>query len=44
MLIRLAEVRSYETQSIIYGGSVLVFGGLGLIVSVIVERILSRRK
>ena len=29
MLIRLAEVRSYETQSIIYGGSVLVFGGLG---------------
>ena len=44
MLIRLAEVRSYETQSIIYGGSVLVFGGLGLIVSFIVERILSRRK
>ena len=44
MLIRLAEVRSYETQSVIYGGSVLVFGGLGLIVSFIAERLLARRK
>lgn len=26
------------------GGSVLVFGGLGLIVSFIVERVLSRRR
>ena len=41
---RVTEIQSYETRSIVYGGSVLAFGGLGLIVSFIVERILSRRK
>lgn len=44
MLIYMTEIRSYETRRVIYGGSVLAFGGLGLIVSFIVERILSRRK
>ena len=44
MLTRVTEIQSYETRSIVYGGSVLAFGGLGLIVSFIVERILSRRK
>lgn len=44
MLTRVTEIQSYETRSIVYGGSVLAFGGLGLIVSFIAERILSRRK
>lgn len=44
MLTRVTEIQSYETRSIVYGGSVLVFGGLGLIVSFIVERALSRRR
>lgn len=34
---------SYEMRSVIYGGSVLCFGGLGLIVSFIVERSLVRK-
>ena len=29
---------SYEMRSIVYGGSVLCFGGVGLIVSFVVER------
>lgn len=29
---------SYEMRSIVYGGSVLCFGGIGLIVSFVVER------
>ena len=44
MLTRVTEIQSYETRSIVYGGSVLAFGGLGLIVSFIVERVLSRRR
>ena len=44
MLTHVTEIQSYETRSIVYGGSVLAFGGLGLIVSFIAERILSRRK
>ena len=44
MLTRVTEIQSYETRSIVYGGSVLAFGGLGLIVSFIAERTLSRRK
>ena len=44
MQTRVTEIQSYETRSIVYGGSVLAFGGLGLIVSFIAERILSRRK
>ena len=44
MLTRVTEIQSYETRSIVYGGSVLAFGGLGLIVSFIAARILSRRK
>lgn len=44
ILTRVTEIQSYETRSIVYGGSVLAFGGLGLIVSFIAERILSRRK
>lgn len=44
MLTRITEIQSYDTRSAVYGGSVLVFGGLGLIVSFIAERILSRRK
>ena len=44
MLTRVTEIQSYETRSIVYGGSVFAFGGLGLIVSFIAERILSRRK
>lgn len=44
MLTRVTEIQSYETRSIVYGGSVLAFGGLGLIVSFIAEPILSRRK
>lgn len=34
---------SYEMRSAVYGGSVLCFGGLGLIVSFIVERGLARK-
>lgn len=44
MLTRITEIQSYDTRSAVYGGSVLVFGGLGLIVSFIVERALSRRR
>ena len=44
MLTRITEIQSYDTRSAVYGGSVLVFGGLGLIVSFIVERVLSRRR
>ena len=44
MLTRMTEIQSYDTRSAVYGGSVLVFGGLGLIVSFIVERALSRRR
>ena len=44
MLTRVTEIQSYETRSIVYGGSVLAFGGLGLIISFIAERTLSRRK
>ena len=44
MLTRMTEIQSYDTRSAVYGGSVLVFGGLGLIVSFIVERVLSRRR
>ena len=44
MLTRITEIQSYDTRSVVYGGSVLVFGGLGLIVSFIVERVLSRRR
>lgn len=44
MLTRVTEIQSYETRSIVYGGSVLAFGGLGLIVSFIAERTLSRRE
>ena len=44
MLTRITEIQSYDTRSAVYGGSVLVFGGLGLIVSFIVERTLSRRR
>ena len=40
----ITEIQSYDTRSAVYGGSVLVFGGLGLIVSFIVERVLSRRR
>lgn len=40
MLTRITEIQSYDTRSAVYGGSVLVFGGLGLIVSFIVERAL----
>ena len=44
MLTRITEIQSYDTRRVVYGGSVLVFGGLGLIVSFIVERVLSRRR
>lgn len=43
MLTGTADI-SYDIRSIVYIGSVLSFGGLGLIVSFIVERILARRK
>ena len=43
MLTRITEI-SFQTREIVYGGSVLCFGGLGLIVSFVVERILVRRK
>ena len=36
MLTRITEIQSYDTRSAVYGGSVLVFGGLGLIVSFII--------
>ena len=35
--------QSYETRSVVYSGSVLLFGGLGLVVAFIVERILIRK-
>lgn len=35
---------SYEMRSVVYGGSVLCFGGIGLIVSFIVERIILARE
>ena len=43
MLIHLTEAQYYQ-KDVVYGGAVLTFGGLGLIVSFIVERVLSRRK
>mgnify|MGYP000631595886 FL=1 len=36
MLTRITEIQSYDTRGVVYGGSVLVFGGLGLIVSFII--------
>lgn len=44
MLIDVVHVDSYDTRTIIYGGSLLLFGGLGLIAAFIAERILFRRK
>lgn len=44
MLTRVTEIQTYETRSIVYGGSVLFFGGFGLIVAFITERILARKK
>ena len=44
MLTRVTEIQSYETRSIVYAGSVLAFGGLGLNDTFIAERTLSRRK
>lgn len=38
-----AHVDSYD-RTIVYGGSLLLFGGLGLIAAFITERILFRRK
>lgn len=35
---------SYEVRSVVYGGSILFFGGLGLVVSFVVERALSRKE
>ena len=35
---------SYQVQSVVYSGSILLFGGLGLIVSFVVERALSRKE
>lgn len=43
MLTRMTEI-SYATRTIVYGGSVLFFGGLGLIAAFVVERVLARRK
>lgn len=44
MLTRVAHVVSYETRSIVYGGTLLFFGGLGLIAAFVTERKLARRK
>lgn len=35
---------NWESKSVIYGGSVLLFGGIGLITSVVVQRRLERKK
>lgn len=35
---------SREVRSVVYGGAILFFGGLGLVVSFIVERALSRKE
>lgn len=41
MVLSLCVDPSYEMRSIVYGGSVLCFGGISLIVSFIVERKMS---
>lgn len=44
MVLSCACDPSYEMRGIVYGGSVLCFGGISLIVSFVVERALSRKE
>lgn len=44
LLSQVGLQNDYRMESIVFGGSVLFFGGLGLIVAFVVERLLTRKQ